>query len=125
MPSNWKPAEVGGVIIRGAGFRREAHTPSETTLDLIKFYDPMGDLSAVAAQHSVTQREFLLAAMYVCNFTRSELACRLGCAKKGLDKWLASPEASDFHTMSPMVWKFTAEIMLNSDPWFTRQAGRA
>lgn len=125
MPRPWKPSIVGGVIIRGAGFRHQAHTPSETALDLIKFYDPMDDLSAVAQQHGVTQREFLLAAMFVCNFTRREFATRLGCAKKALDKWLASPDAADFHVMSPMVWKFAAEIMLNSDPWFARSAGQA
>lgn len=101
---------------RGKFFTVEEHVPQRATLAILRNYQPMGDIAAVAGKQGISQREFLLAALYVCGYSRSELAQRLGCSKKGLEKWMANVGAADYHAMSPVVWKFVAEIMLQHKP---------
>lgn len=104
------------VIVRGEQFSLEPHVPRKAVLNMLKHYDPMGDFSVYAAKKNITQRELLLAAQYVCQYTRKQLAQRLGCSVKAANKWYAGPNSADYNGMSPIVWKFLAEIMLQADP---------
>lgn len=86
--------------------------PPKSTLSVLKLYDPMGDFSLVAGTRGVTQQDFLLAAMHKLGFTRKQMAVRIGCGVKAVNKWLSPPESNDYHTMSVTTWKYLAEILI-------------
>jgi hypothetical protein len=104
------------VLVRDENLSFQPHVPRKAVLNMLKHYDPMEDFRAYAAKKGVTQREFLLAAQYVCQYGRKQLAQRLGCGLKVANKWYASEESADHNGMSPIVWKYLAEIMLQADP---------
>lgn len=105
----------GQVLIR-KDHRFEVFRPRKATFTLLAKYDPLGDLAAAAKSKRVTQREFLLTAMHCLGLNRQEFAIRIGATKKGLDKWLAQTDSSDYHAMSPLVWKFVAEVVHKDAP---------
>lgn len=107
------------VVVR-SNLKFKAYEPRKAVVDLIAAYELNEDLAAKAAKRKISQREFLLAAMYLCDFTRADMAKRMGAKKKALDKWLASPDAADYNGLSPVYWKFIAEIVRGTSPSFRK-----
>lgn len=94
---------------------RAPRVPPKAVLRVLKKYDPLGDFAVVVKAAGVTQQDFLLAAMARCGLGRQDMALRLGCGKKTLDKWLSPEGTQDFRAMSPLAWKFVAEILIHEE----------
>lgn len=61
--------------------------------------------------NTMTQQEFLRAAMDELGMTRDAFCQRLGAARRTLDKWLLPTDSNDFRNLDETIWTLVREIL--------------